>query len=93
MLAYWEEALNIGDPDVLRSLAAELDLDDADAAITGDRYGDEVERHTAQAQAIGINAIPAFLLNRRLIILGAQPEHVFERAFEQLEAELAVSAE
>ena len=85
MLAYWEEALNIGDPDVLRALAEELGLEDADAAITGGLYGDEIDRWSSQAHSIGINAIPAFLLDRRLIVLGAQPEHVFEQAFEQLE--------
>lgn len=86
MLAYWEQALNIGNPDVLRTLAEELGLEDADAAITGGLYGDEVDRWTSQAHVIGINAIPAFLLDRRLIVMGAQPEHVFEQAFAQLEA-------
>ena len=84
MLAYWEQALNIGDPDVLSLLAAELGLEGAHAAIQGDLYGPEVARATAQAHAAGINAIPAFLLDRRLIVLGAQPDEVFTRAFAQL---------
>ena len=84
MQAYWEEALNIGDPDVLRTLAAELGLEGAEAAIGGDLHTEQIAQATAQANAIGINAIPAFLLDRRLIVLGAQPEGVFERAFEQL---------
>ena len=84
MLAYWEEALNIGDPGVLRALAAELELEDAEAAISGDRGAAAVALGTRQAQAIGINAIPAFLLDRRLIVLGAQPDEAFEQAFEQL---------
>jgi predicted DsbA family dithiol-disulfide isomerase len=82
MQAYWEQAMNIGDPDVLRSLAAELGLEGADGAIEGDLYGDEVARATARAHGIGIDAIPAFLLDRRLIVLGAQADEVFERAFE-----------
>lgn len=84
MQAYWEEALNIGDPDVLRTLAAELGLEDAEASISGGLHGERVAQATAQANAIGINAIPAFLLDRRLIVLGAQPDTVFEQAFEQL---------
>ena len=84
MQAYWEEALNIGDPDVLRTLAAELGLEGAEAAISGNLHADQVAQATAQANAIGINAIPAFVLDRRLIVLGAQPDEVFERAFEQL---------
>ena len=84
MQAYWEEALNIGDPDVLRTLAAELGLEAADASISGDLHAEQIARGTAQANAIGINAIPAFLLDRRLIVMGAQPDEVFERAFAQL---------
>lgn len=84
MQAYWEQALNIGDPDVLRALAAELGLEEVDGAIEGDLYGEQVALATAQAQSIGIDAIPAFLLDRRLIVLGAQADEVFERAFAQL---------
>lgn len=85
MQAYWEEALNIGDPDVLRELAGELSLEDADDAIVGRRHADAVAAATAQAHAAGINAIPAFVLDRRLLVLGAQPDEVFERAFAHLE--------
>ena len=84
MHAYWEDGQNIGDPEVLRALATELELEDADAAISGDLHGDDVARATAEAHSIGINAIPAFLLDGRLIVLGAQPDEVFERAFDQL---------
>jgi predicted DsbA family dithiol-disulfide isomerase len=84
MEAYWDEGQNIGDPEVLRALAAELRLEDAEAAIGGDLHSDDVARVTAEAQEIGINAIPAFLLDDRLIVLGAQPDAVFEQAFNQL---------
>ncbi len=84
MQGYWEQALNIGDPNVLRALAAELGLEGADGAIEGDLYGEEVALATAQAHGIGIDAIPAFLLDRRLIVLGAQADDVFEQAFAQL---------
>jgi predicted DsbA family dithiol-disulfide isomerase len=49
-------------------------------------YLGEVESSTQQAQSIGINAIPAFLLDRRLIVLGAQRLQVFRSAFAQLAA-------
>jgi predicted DsbA family dithiol-disulfide isomerase len=86
MDAYWSEAQDVGDPDVLRSLSAEVGLDEAevDAVLAGDRYRDLVASSTAQAHSIGINAIPAFLLDRRLVILGAQPREAFEQAFQRL---------
>ena len=40
---------------------------------------------TRQAASIGANAVPAFLLDRRLLVLGAQPNEVFEHAFAQLD--------
>jgi predicted DsbA family dithiol-disulfide isomerase len=87
MDAYWSQATNIGDPDELRRLAAEVGLDgeDVERVVTDpSAYLDVVEASTQQAQSIGINAIPAFLLDRRLIVLGAQPLAVFRDAFAQL---------
>jgi predicted DsbA family dithiol-disulfide isomerase len=89
MDAYWSEATNIGDPDELRRLAGEvgLDAEDVERVIADPAaYLDLVEDSTRQAFSIGINAVPAFLLDRRLIVLGAQPLEVFRRAFAQLAA-------
>jgi predicted DsbA family dithiol-disulfide isomerase len=88
MDAYWSEAQDIGDPDVLRRLAGELELppDGVEEVLTGNRYRDRVQDSTRQAVSLGANAVPAFVLDRRLLVLGAQPEDVFERAFAQLEA-------
>jgi predicted DsbA family dithiol-disulfide isomerase len=90
MDAYWSEATNVGDPDELRRLSAEvgLDSDDVERVIADPAvYLDVVEGSTHQAHLIGITAIPAFLLDRRLIVLGAQPIDVFRRAFDQLQAQ------
>ena len=89
MDAYWSEATNIGDPDELRRLAAEvgLDADDVERVVADPAvYLDVVEDSTRQAFSIGIDAVPAFVLDRRLIVLGAQPLEVFRRAFAQLAA-------
>ena len=84
MDAYWAEGRNIGDPDELRALAAEAGLEDVSAALAGDAYLDAVLDSTRQAQAIGVTGIPGFLLDRRLLVLGAQPDEVFEQAFARL---------
>lgn len=88
MDAYWSEAQNIGDPDVLRRLAAELELpaDDVEGVLGGERYRDRIEDSTRRANLSGANAVPAFVLDRRLLVLGAQPNEVFEQAFRQLHA-------
>ena len=84
MDAYWVEGLNIGDHEVLRALAADVGLDGADEILATDAYADTVRRSTSEAYSIGINGIPGFLLDRRLLVLGAHPRETFERAFEQL---------
>jgi predicted DsbA family dithiol-disulfide isomerase len=89
MDAYWSEATNVGDQDELRRLAAEvgLETEDVERVIANpSAYLDIVEASTREAYSIGINAIPAFLLDRRLIVLGAQPLDVFRGAFAQLAA-------
>jgi predicted DsbA family dithiol-disulfide isomerase len=86
MDAYWAEARNIGDRHELQSLAVEAGLDaaDVDEVLAGDRYRDRVLGLTQQAVSIGITGVPGFLLDRRLLVLGAHPREVFERAFEQI---------
>lgn len=88
MDAYWAGARDIGDHDVLRELAADADLpaEEVEDVLGSDRYRDIVEALTRQAVSIGANAVPAFVLDRRLLVLGAQPDDVFEQAFASLEA-------
>ena len=87
MDAYWAEAQNIGDPDVLRGLADEVGLEGVDEVLESDVYLDVVRLSTGQAQAAGINGIPAFVLDSRLLVMGAHPRETFERAFAQLDVD------
>ena len=86
MHAYWSEGADLGDDEVLLALVAGvgLDRDEAAETIAEGSYGDRVAASTQEANRIGINAIPAFVLGRRLLVLGAQPEELFEQAVAQL---------
>lgn len=86
MDAYWAESRDVGDRDELRALAAQvgLDADEVTVVLAGDRYGDVVDASTANAVSLGVTGVPAFVLDRRLLVLGAQPEEVFEQAYAQL---------
>jgi predicted DsbA family dithiol-disulfide isomerase len=86
MDAFWAEGRDLGDHYVLHELAVEAGLDPAevDDVLSSEAYLDRVLASTAEAQSIGITGIPAFVLGGRLLILGAQPREVFERAVAQL---------
>ena len=88
MDAYWAEARDIGDHDVLRAEAAAAGLPpgEVDEVLAGDRYLDRVEASTREAYGVGANAVPAFVLDRRFLVLGAHPDETFEQAFAQLES-------
>ena len=87
MHAYWEEAQNIGDEEVLLRLVAEagLDREEAASALSERSYENRVDASTYAAHRHGINAIPAFVLAGRLLIMGAQPHEAFEHVLAQLE--------
>jgi predicted DsbA family dithiol-disulfide isomerase len=87
MDAYWAEAVDIGDADELRRIAGEVGIDDPDAAWSDPVYLERVLASSSQAHSIGVNGVPGFLLDRRLLVLGAQPRELFEQAFEQLHAD------
>jgi predicted DsbA family dithiol-disulfide isomerase len=86
MQAYWEEARNLGDPEVLREVAVEVGVGEAEAAaaIEDGRLADRVRASTSQAQSLGVTGVPAFVLDNRLLVLGAQPRDIFEQALAQL---------
>jgi predicted DsbA family dithiol-disulfide isomerase len=89
MDAYWAEGVNVGDPDELRGLAAEVGLDAAEVErVIADpsAYLELVDETTREAKSIGIHGIPAFVLDKRLLLTGAQPLEVFRQAFAELAA-------
>ena len=89
MHAYWSEGRDIGDDETLLDLVAEAGLDrgEAKAALDEGSYAARVDESTREANVHGINAIPAFVLDERLLVMGAQPHTLFEQAFAQLEEE------
>jgi predicted DsbA family dithiol-disulfide isomerase len=86
MHAYWSEGKELGDDETLLDLVVEAGLDRGEAAavIAESRYSDRIAASTQEANRLGIYAIPAFILGGRLVIMGAQPEELFEQAVEQL---------
>jgi predicted DsbA family dithiol-disulfide isomerase len=86
MDAYWRDGVDLGDRDELRRLLHDLPADDVERVLTSDEHGDRVLASTAQAQSAGINGIPAWVIDQKLLVPGAQPREVFEQVFQQLSA-------
>ena len=84
--AFWARNLDLGDDDVLvaEAVAAGLDAEPVRAALASDRFMDVVQRETTQALELGAAGVPAFVIDERVLIPGAQPHEVFERVMEKL---------
>ena len=84
--AYWSEGRNIGDLDVLLGIAqaANVDPDKARAVLESEAYAADVEASTRAAQGLGVNGVPAWVIDDKVLIPGAQPHEVFARVLAQL---------
>lgn len=85
MTAYWTDGRNIEAPEVLRDVAARagLDVDGVDA-VAADAASRRVDESTREALDLGINGVPAWLIDSRLLVPGAQPHALFEHVMERL---------
>lgn len=91
MDAYWHGARDIGDPVVLReeAAAAGLDAGEVDDVLAGDQYVDRLEAQTRALHEIGGDGVPAWVIDDRVLVPGAQPHEVFERVIERLRGQKA----
>jgi predicted DsbA family dithiol-disulfide isomerase len=82
--AYFTEGEQVGDPEVLARLAAEVGLDASAArrALDDGAYADEVRGDFETARTFGISGVPFFVFDRQFAVSGAQPIEVFTRALE-----------
>mgnify|MGYP001826707292 FL=1 len=85
MSAFFEEGRNIGERDVLIELAGRVGMHGRDVrkAIASDQMRQIVVSREAQVRSSGLNTAPGFLLNRRLLVVGAQPTDHIVNAFDR----------
>jgi predicted DsbA family dithiol-disulfide isomerase len=84
--AYWSEGRDIGDLDVLTAVATDAGLDPerTRTALGSDEVLDRVRSASEAAQKIGVNAVPAWLFDRQLLVLGAQPHEILDNVMAKL---------
>jgi predicted DsbA family dithiol-disulfide isomerase len=73
--AFFERGEDISNIDVLRKLARDLDLDDSSlhAALETRQFEPSVIADEREADDLGVDAVPAFVFNRRFALSGVQP--------------------
>jgi predicted DsbA family dithiol-disulfide isomerase len=87
--AYFEQAQDVGDHDVLTKVAVGTGLDEGRVreVLAGQQYADAVAADIAQARAFGATGVPFFVVDRKYAVSGAQPAEVFAQVLEQAWAE------
>ena len=87
--AYFTETLELADPDVLRCIAAEEGMDEAEVSelLSSDQFADEVRLDEREAARYGVHAVPYFLIGK-YAIPGALPVEDMKKVLaEVLDAE------
>jgi predicted DsbA family dithiol-disulfide isomerase len=94
---FFSQGLDISDPDVLAVLGSDLGLGSMDimAALEDETSRRVVLAQEAQVRQSGVTGVPDFLVNKRLLVVGAQRTEslvgVFDRAMFGDESDLPVS--
>ncbi|MEJ2255611.1 MAG: DsbA family oxidoreductase [Woeseiaceae bacterium] len=85
MSAFFEEGRNIGERDVLVELGERHAIPEKETrtALGSDQARQVVVTREAQVRASGLSTAPGFLINRRLLVVGAQPTDNIVNAFDR----------
>ena len=85
MSAFFARGMDIGDTDVLIDVGASVGLSPDDVLrVIGDENARQIVlSREAKVRSSGINGVPGFLLNRRLLVIGAQEADAIVNAFDR----------
>lgn len=83
--AYFTDGKNIDDQETLIELGTQIGLDAAETkkVLQGSAFADDVKHDIAEAQYLGIQGVPFFVLNSKYAVSGAQAVPVFEQTLEK----------
>jgi protein disulfide-isomerase len=84
--AYLTEGKNVNDLDTLSKLGIEVGLDSEEITqvLNSDTYGAGVKKDQEEANAIGVQGVPFFVLDNKYAISGAQPASAFLETLEKV---------
>ncbi|MQP77185.1 thioredoxin domain-containing protein [Stenotrophomonas sp. MYb238] len=92
--AHFEHGRNLADPQVLAEAAAAggIAAGRVEALLASDEGLAEVRAGLGQAQALGIQSVPTFVIDGRYAVQGAQPPEVIAQVLAKVAAEQAPAA-
>ncbi|MEH6631928.1 MAG: DsbA family oxidoreductase [Halopseudomonas aestusnigri] len=89
--SYFLEGKNIGDREVLLTIAGEIGLNGAETYLNSDQGHEDVLFTDQNARSLGLTGVPCFIVNRQHILPGAQsPDtlaQMLDIGFQQLSEE------
>ncbi|MCO5935803.1 DsbA family oxidoreductase [Mucilaginibacter sp. RB4R14] len=87
--AYFTEGKNVDDTDTLAELGSAIGLnpDEIKQTLVTDAFIDDVKHDIAEAQYLGIQGVPFFVMNNKYGVSGAQAVPVFTQTLEKAFAE------
>ena len=91
LVANFSEGRNIADHAVLAEVAGGVGLDAAQAGevLATGRYAEETRAAQQFFRNLGIQSVPAVIIERRHLVSGGQPPEVFAQALRQVAAQKA----
>ena len=87
--AYFGQGLDVSKHDVLLSCveAAKLEPTQAKKILESDQFSANVREEEATYQKAGVSSVPAFIINNKYLISGAQEPDTFVQALKEISAE------
>jgi predicted DsbA family dithiol-disulfide isomerase len=84
--AYWVRGRDLGDAQVLleEGTASGLDQREIEAALQNPAYVQRITEQTQAAVELGAGGVPAWIIDERFLVPGAQPYDVFDQVLERL---------
>ena len=84
--AYWVRGRDLGAGDVLfdEGAAVGLERDEIAAALEDPEYRGRIAAQTEAALELGVGGVPAWVIDERFLVPGAQPHDVFDQVLGRL---------
>jgi predicted DsbA family dithiol-disulfide isomerase len=84
--AYWGRGRDLADDEVLVEEGGAVGLEEGEirSALEDPAYVSRIEEQTTLAVQLGAGGVPAWIIDERALVPGAQPHEVFDQALERL---------